>query len=422
MNWKRKLEKSWGRLGMRSDENSLYNIKSSVEGRRCCLFDLATWKNGLVFKRINLAETGVPVIKIAELNNGIGGTTAYTEQKFSEDVHLKKGDLLFSWSGNPQTSIDIFRFNLEEGWLNQHIFKVTPDENVVDRNYFYFLMKNLKSHFTKIATNKQTTGLGHVTIADIKRMSVIIPSIDMQRKIVSYIKPIDDKIVLNNEINNNLEQQMRALFNEFLLVNHFNSLTTVEDAVLTANTGADAIQKAPIVDYDTGVRCIRVGDMTNNRSFHAWGFTKVTDDVFKRYQLHKDDIVVTRTASIGLNTIIAENLSAVYNNGLIRLTVNHSKILPLFLYRQFQTVDFTNYIARIESETSVRPNMKINYLLKYEFVLPPMDKQKELIDLLAPMLNQQNALITESKHLENLRDTLLPKLMSGEIDVSDIEI
>ena len=189
---------------MRSDENSLYNIKSSVEGRRCCLFDIATWKNGLVFKRINLAETGVPVIKIAELNNGIGGTTAYTEQKFSEDVHLKKGDLLFSWSGNPQTSIDIFRFNLEEGWLNQHIFKVTPDENVVDRNYFYFLMKNLKSHFTKIATNKQTTGLGHVTIADIKRMSVIIPSIDVQRKIVSYIKPIDDKIVLNNEINNNL--------------------------------------------------------------------------------------------------------------------------------------------------------------------------------------------------------------------------
>ena len=112
--------------------------------------------------------------------------------------------MLFSWSGNPQTSIDVFRFNLEEGWLNQHIFKVTPDENVVDGNYFYFLMKNLKPHFTQIATNKQTTGLGHVTISDIKRMSVIIPSIDLQRKIVSYIKPIDDKIVLNNEINNNL--------------------------------------------------------------------------------------------------------------------------------------------------------------------------------------------------------------------------
>lgn len=407
---------------MKYDENSLYNVKSSVEGKRCSLFDLATWKNGLAFKKINFSETGVPVIKIAELNNGMGGTTAYTQQKFSEDVHLNKGDLLFSWSGNPQTSIDIFRFNLEEGWLNQHIFKVTPDENVVDRNYFYFLMKNLKMYFTQIATNKQTTGLGHVTIADIKRMSVIIPSIDMQRKIVSYIKPIDDKIEENERINNNLEQQMQALFNEYLSSNKFYDLTTVKDVVLSANTGADAIQKAPIVDYDTGIRCIRVGDMTNNRSFHDWGFTKVTDDVFKRYQLHKDDIVVTRTASLGLNTIIPEDLPAVYNNGLIRLTVNTSNVLPLYLFRQFQTEDFSNYISCIESETSVRPNMKINYLLKYEFVLPPITKQNEIIALLTPMLNQQNNLIVENKHLEALRDTLLPKLMSGELDVSNIDL
>lgn len=189
---------------MKFDDNSLYNIKSSVDGKRYSLFELATWKNGLAFKKINFCETGVPVIKIAELNNGIGGTTAYTQQTFSEDFHLCKGDLLFSWSGNPQTSIDIFRFNLDEGWLNQHIFKVTPDEKTVNRDYFYFLMKNLKPHFTQIATNKQTTGLGHVTIADIKRMSVVIPSLDVQRNIVSYIKPIDDKIELNNEINNNL--------------------------------------------------------------------------------------------------------------------------------------------------------------------------------------------------------------------------
>ena len=215
---------------------------------------------------------------------------------------------------------------------------------------------------------------------------------------------------------------MQALFNEFLSSNEFDNLTTVEKIVLTANTGADAIQKAPIVDYDTGIRCIRVGDMTNFRSFYEWGFTKVTDEVFRRYQLHKDDIVVTRTASLGLNTIISEDLSAVYNNGVIRLTVDKSKVLPLYLYRQFQTEDFANYIARIESETSVRPNMKINYLLKYEIVLPHIAKQSELIELLTPMLNKQNNLISENKQLESLRDTLLPKLMSGELDVSDIDL
>lgn len=346
----------------------------------------------------------------------------YNLKKVPENKMLMNGDVLINSTGTGTAGRVAQLQNIKKPTtIDGHMILLRPTDDI-DSLYYGYAIKSCQSQIEGLAEG--STGQTELNRKRLQDEIIIKYPVDKQQQkaIAYFLLDLDEKIKINVKINNNLEQQMRALFNEFLLVNHFNSLTTVEDAVLTANTGADAIQKAPIVDYDTGVRCIRVGDMTNNRSFHAWGFTKVTDDVFKRYQLHKDDIVVTRTASIGLNTIIAENLSAVYNNGLIRLTVNHSKILPLFLYRQFQTVDFTNYIARIESETSVRPNMKINYLLKYEFVLPPMDKQKELIDLLAPMLNQQNALITESKHLENLRDTLLPKLMSGEIDVSDIEI
>lgn len=189
---------------MKYDKDTLYNVLSKLNGTRYVLFDLAKWKNGLAFKNIHFSNKGVPVIKIAELKGGIGATTAYTEQTFSEEVYLKKGDLLFSWSGNPETSIDIFRFTMEEGWLNQHIFKVTPDESKVDVDYFYFLMKYLNPYFKKIASNKQTTGLGHVTISDLKNMIVTIPSLKTQKDIVSIIKPIDDKINLNNEINNNL--------------------------------------------------------------------------------------------------------------------------------------------------------------------------------------------------------------------------
>ncbi|STO01064.1 EcoKI restriction-modification system protein HsdS [[Eubacterium] infirmum] len=289
-----------------------------------------------------------------------------------------------------------------------------------NQSFLFYMMKYYVSHLLK---KESGTIFGSVNRNDINGLEVDIPEdIEEQNKIAGYLEMIDDKIELNSAINNNLEYQMQALFNEFLSSNEFDNLTTVEKVVLTANTGADAIQKAPIVDYDTGIRCIRVGDMTNSRSFYEWGFTKVTDEVFRRYQLHKDDIVVTRTASLGLNTIISEDLPAVYNNGVIRLTVDKSKMLPLYLYRQFQTEDFANYIARIESETSVRPNMKINYLLKYEIVLPPITKQSELIELLTPMLNKQNNLISENKQLESLRDTLLPKLMSGELDVSKINL
>ena len=95
-------------------------------------------------------------------------------------------------------------YNLPDGWLNQHIFKVTANEYYVSKDYLYYVLKYLKPHFTQIATNKQTTGLGHVTIADIKRMSVVVPSHEVQSTIVDVLKPIDDKIQLNNEINDNL--------------------------------------------------------------------------------------------------------------------------------------------------------------------------------------------------------------------------
>lgn len=189
---------------MKFDESSLYNIKSGFDGTRYSLFDLAVWKNGLAFKKIDFSETGRPVIKIAELNNGINSNTSFTQGYYGDEVFIRWDDLLFSWSGNPQTSIDVFRYRLQEGWLNQHIFKVTANEELVTKNFLYYVLKFLKPYFTQIATNKQTTGLGHVTIADLKRMSMVIPSKGVQNQIVSVLKAIDDKIEVNTNINDNL--------------------------------------------------------------------------------------------------------------------------------------------------------------------------------------------------------------------------
>ena len=367
---------------------------------------------------------GTPIVTVEHL-----GSRKFTEQNLPcvsdkdkerlKKYVLKTGDIVFSRVG----SVDRCSYVSAEyeGWMfSGRCLRVRPCEKLnPEYLYYFFLLEETKQFVRNIATGATMPSINTKFMGEIP---IRVPSLETQNKFASILWMIDDKIELNEKVNNNLEQQMQALFNEYLSSNKFYDLTTVKDVVLSANTGADAIQKAPIVDYDTGIRCIRVGDMTNNRSFHDWGFTKVTDDVFKRYQLHKDDIVVTRTASLGLNTIISEDLPAVYNNGLIRLTVNTSNVLPLYLFRQFQTEDFSNYIACIESETSVRPNMKINYLLKYEFVLPPITKQNEIIALLTPMLNQQNNLIVENKHLEALRDTLLSKLMSGELDVYDIDL
>ena len=411
---------------MRYDENSLYNVKSSVEGKRCSLFDLATWKNGLAFKKINFSETGVPVIKIAELNNGIGGTTAYTQQKFSEDVHLNKGDLLFSWSGNPQTSIDIFRFNLEEGWLNQHIFKVTPDENVVDRNYFYFLMKNLKMYFTQIATNKQTTGLGHVTIADIKRMSVIIPSIDIQRKIVSYIKPIDDKIFLNNEINNNLEQQAQAIFKSWFLDFEPFDKTMPSDWIMGTidNLAKEVVcgktpstKKKEYYGYD--IPFITIPDM------HEIIYTVTTERYLSKLGaesqakkiLPKNSICVSCIGTAGLVTLVAEESQT---NQQINSIIPKDGFSSYYIYLLMQTLSDT--INKLGQSGSTIVNLNKSQFGKIPVIIPTLSAMTKFDEIASSIFEKILQNQKENLNLASLRDTLLPKLMSGELDVSDIDL
>ena len=199
------------------------------------LYSLADWKNGLAFKQSHFSEKGKPIIKIAELKNGITAQTAHTQLEFDETVHLTKGDMVFSWSGNPQTSIDVFWYDLVDGWLNQHIFKVTPKDNV-DKRYLYYLLKYLKPQFTAIASNKQTTGLGHVTVKDMKELLVPLPELYQQQAIGAYLYLIDQKAYINNKINENLQQQAQAIYASMFIDNadpaweqgHLSDLITVK--------------------------------------------------------------------------------------------------------------------------------------------------------------------------------------------------
>ena len=294
-------------------------------------------------------------------------------------------------------------------------------DNISDENFIYYLVTSPKIREIAIKSMVGSSGRQRVQADVLANLELELPPLETQKKIAGVLSSLDDKIELNNKINQNLEQQAQAIFNTYIS-KYSNTKYKVKDVISTANTGADAIQKAPIVGHDTGIRCVRVGDLSNNRNFWQWGFTNVTDDIFEQYQLKKDDIIVTRTATLGLNRLITENLNAVYNNGLIRLTVDNDKIFPILLYRHFQTKDFFNYISRIENETSVRPNMKINYLLDYEFLYMKLTEQYKLVKILTPLFQTVEFNNVKNEKLTQLRDTLLPKLMSGEINVDKVEV
>ena len=388
---------------MKFDTSELYNICSSFSGNLCSLFEIATWKNGLPFKKINISDSGIPIIKIAELKNGISGTTSYTNQIFGEEVHLHKGDLLFSWSGNPETSIDIFKFELEEGWLNQHIFKITPDEKKVDRDYFYFMMKYLKPRFVQIATNKQTTGLGHVTVADIKRITITLPCIEFQKKLVSYLKPLDDKIRLNMKINENLEQQANALYQSF-----FSPKSGIQGKIFTLDKYCS----------------IFTGKKNANASIDGgkYKFFTCAPDAFQidSYIYDGNAIIVSGNGAYTGRTRFYSGRFDLYQRTYactLLNGINPNYIFPLYW---FVKLELSKKIMG-GTRGSAIPYIVMNDLAKFEFVY-----SNEMFDTYTPLFKSLTETIQaiefENECLSNLRDTLLPQLMSGELDVSDIDL
>ncbi|OBX28082.1 hypothetical protein A9J31_08095 [Acinetobacter gandensis] len=158
------------------------------------VYEVADFINGSSFKSQYFSDEkeALPIVKIAEIKNGISEQTKFTTQKMAEKYAINDGDILFSWSGNPDTSIDTFIWTGGKGWLNQHIFNVVLHKDS-DKTFVYYLLKYLKPIFTEIARDKQTTGLGHVTVKDMKRIYTIKPPVEVLEAFGLYSDSIFEK-------------------------------------------------------------------------------------------------------------------------------------------------------------------------------------------------------------------------------------
>ena len=140
------------------------------------LYETAEYINGAPFKAKDFSNdgSGLPIVKIAELKNGLGDNTKYTVGEFNRKYFIQDEDVLYSWSGSPLTSLEVFKWFGGSGWLNQHIFKLNF-KNIEDKHYTYYLLQHMKPILIATAQQKQTTGLGHITVADMKRLLVVDP-------------------------------------------------------------------------------------------------------------------------------------------------------------------------------------------------------------------------------------------------------
>ncbi len=164
------------------------------------IYDMASYINGAAYKAFepNAERRGLPIIKIAELKAGVTSQTAFSDVAMPEKYLIKTGDILFSWSGNPDTSIDTFIWGHNPALLNQHIFRVLPHVPI-ERSFVLQTLRNLKPVFAELARNKQTTGLGHVTVADLKRLHVVSPPKSVIEQFNNFAETIHQMIFGNEQ-------------------------------------------------------------------------------------------------------------------------------------------------------------------------------------------------------------------------------
>ena len=403
------------------------------------LYDLAIWKNGLAFKNINFTDSGKPVIKIAELKNGITAQTKFTQDVFDDSVYLKKGDMLFSWSGNPETSIDVFYYNLPDGWLNQHIFKIQTKDSVFYR-YFFYILKYLKPNFIAIATNKQTTGLGHVTINDLKKLKIKLPPLEEQKKIASVLSSLDDKIELNNRMNKILEEMAQTIFKEWFVNFNFPSeegkpykdsggkmikseLGAIPDGWKVdslSNVFDISIGKTPprkeveCFSYDNkDIKWVSISDMGKSGLYILDTSEYLTPEAVSKYNVvivPKDTIILSFKLTIGRVSIVIEDMTT--NEAIAHIKTNDKKLNE---YTYFYLKNFKYSTLGSTSSIAQAVNSKLIKSIKY--IVP----RKNILDnfhlKVRDIFNKIKFNQIENQKLDSIRDTLLPKLMSGEIRV-----
>ena len=431
----------------------LYHPTFPQHWERRPLHSLAEWVNGLAFRKIQFSSTGKPVIKIAEIKGGISGQTKFTNQTFDDSVRIQPGDLLFSWSGQPETSIDAFWWRGPEGWLNQHVFRVTPT-NGIDTTFFYYLLRYLNPNFIGIARNKQTTGLGHVTKRDLEDIEVAFPPLLEQHAIAHILGTLDDKIELNRRRNETLEAMARALFKSWFV--DFDPVRAKAEGRQPPGMSAeiaelfpDSFEESELGEIPAEWEIRPIGELvravggatpsTKNPAFweegsHCFATPKdlsgLASAVLTRTARHITDAGLAKISSglLPVGTVLLSSRAPIgylaiaeipvaVNQGFIAMICDGS--VPNHYAIQWVRVNMESILANAGGTTFAEIS-KTNFR-PIPSLLPSRPVLDQFVAVVAPLHSRVVANVKESATLAELRDTLLPRLVSGELRVQDAE-
>ena len=391
-------------------------------------------------------------VKISDLGQVVGGATPSTkkEEYYNGDIawitpkdlsdfksrYISRGERNITKAGMESCSTQLLPKNTilfssrapigyvaiaeNEMCTNQGFKSVIPNENV-DYLFLYYLLKYNKD---KIESMGSGTTFKEVSGSTMRNMQVMIPeSKDVQIKIAALLDSIDSKIENNQKINDNLFHLATALFNQTITENNDALSIKIISEIADVKGGKRLPKGINLQITPNDHPYIRVRDLNDASIVQLTpNFEYVDDETYKgisRYIVHTSDVIVSIVGTIGLTALIHESLdNANLTENCVKIT-NLKEVSPEYLLLFLRSTDGQNAI-RQGTVGAVQAKLPIKNIQSIPVPLIPEPQRNHLNDQLRAMFLSIAANLSENAYLIKIRDSLLPRLMSGEVNVSDI--
>jgi len=389
---------------------------------------------GAGVKMVNMGE----LFAFSRLNGQEMDRVPVTESE-AASFGLRAGDLLFARqsliaSGAGKCSIVLAV--PEPTTFESHLIRVRLDPAKADPHYFYYYLSSPDGKGRVQSLVMQVAAAG-IRGSELARLPVPIPPTEVQRRIASVLKAYDDLIENNTQRIVVLEEMTRLLYGEWFVNYRFpghEGVEMVDSSFGPVPSGWSVMNLSQLVTTQygytesastdvVGPKFLRGMDINKN-SYIEWDsvpYCPIGERERDRYRLSKGDIVVIRMADPGKVGIVETDVDAVFASYLIRLSITSSLVRPHYLFYFLLSERYQDYVTGASTGTT-RKSASAGVMTAIDVALPPEPLMNRFEEVIGDIRMALNALLGKNSVLRRTRDLLLPRLISGELGVSNLDI
>lgn len=323
-------------------------------------------------------------------------------------------DILYSEIRPANKRFAYIDFEPKDYIASTKLMVIRSKKEVLPKYLYYILQSNQMLDKLQTLAETRSGTFPQITFSELAAQETILPGLNSQTKIVQVLDSINSKIELNRRINENLEQQAQALF-DFYFIQHPEKLGNYESGNLIdiANyTNGLTMQRFRPRDGEKGIPVLKIKELGQEKTDSSSDVC--TKNIPNEYIVNDGDVIFSWSGTLMVH---------VWCGGLCGLNQHLFKVTsdkyPKWYYYFWTKYHLGKFIRIAKDKAVTMGHIKRGDLETSEVLIPEKETLLGLDKIISPILNQIIGIKCENNNLENLRDTLLPKLMSGELKIND---